>query len=221
MIKNSLLMAGALLVLAAPLTGCADKSAMRTNASLMAENDELRERNAQLEDLFGQQEMQLGTLQGENRTLRAENGRLIAEGRNRPTGNTGFEGMNGVNSSVLDTGEVLLSIESDILFSSGKTALKANAKKTLDEVASVLAGRYSNRLIRISGHSDSDPIKKSQWKTNERLSAERALTVEEYLANKGVSNDSMYVAAFGSSRPLETKKSSRRVEIVVLNVPSD
>ena len=83
------------------------------------------------------------------------------------------------------------------------------------------AGRYSNRLIRISGHSDSDPIKKSQWKTNERLSAERALTVEEYLANKGVSNDSMYVAAFGSSRPLETKKSSRRVEIVVLNVPSD
>lgn len=221
MIKRTLILTGALLVMAAPLTGCADKSAMRTNASLMAENEELRDRNMQLEDLFGTQEMQLGTLQGENRTLRAENGRLVAEGRAQPTGNTGFEGMSGVSSSVLDTGEVLLSIESDILFSSGKTSLKSNAKKTLDEVGSVLAGRYANRLIRISGHSDKDPIKKSKWKTNERLSAERALIVEEYLSKKGVSNNSMYVAAFGSSRPLSTKKASRRVEIVVLNVPSD
>lgn len=221
MIKRTLILAGCLLVTAAPLTGCADKSAMRTNASLMAENEELRERNIQLEDLFGEQELQLGQFQGENRTLRAENGRLIAEGRNNPGAATGFEGVSGVSSTVLDTGEVLLSIESDILFSSGKTSLKSNAKKTLDQVASVLAGRYANRLIRISGHSDSDPIKKSKWKTNERLSAERALIVEEYLSKKGVPNKSMYVAAFGSSRPLGTKKASRRVELVVLNIPSD
>ena len=221
MIKRSILFAGALLVIAAPLTGCADKSAMRTNASLMAENEELRDRNMQIEDLFGEQELQLGRLQGENRTLRAENGRLVADGRSRPGATTGFEGLAGVSSTVLDTGEVLLSIQSDILFSSGKTSLKTSAKKTLNEVASVLAGRYANRLIRISGHSDSDPIKKSRWKTNERLSAERALVVEEFLSKKGVPNKSMYVAAFGASRPLSTKKASRRVEIVVLNVPSD
>jgi len=220
MIRHALLAAGALLVVAAPMTGCADKSAMRTNASLMAENEELRDRNAQLEDLFAQQELQLGQLQGENRTLRGENSRLASEVRDRPA-NTGFEGMAGVNSTVLDTGEVLLSIESDILFDSGKATIKANAKRTLEEVASVLSGRYSNRLIRISGHSDTDPIKKSQWKTNERLSAERALAVEEYLATKGVSNNAMYVAAFGPSRPLDTKKASRRVEITVLNVPAD
>ncbi|MCB9838141.1 MAG: OmpA family protein [Phycisphaeraceae bacterium] len=220
MIKHTLFMLGALVLVAAPMTGCADKSAMRTNASLMAENEELRDRNTQLEDLFAEQEIQFGQLQGENRTLRSENGRLASEGRsnNAPTG---FEGVSGVSSTVLDTGEVLLSIESDVLFDSGKASLKANAKKTLDEVASVLAGRYANRLIRISGHSDSDPIKKSQWKTNERLSAERALTVEEYLAAKGIANNSMYVAAFGPSRPLKTKKESRRVEIVVLNLPSD
>ena len=221
MIKRTLLTIGALLVVAAPMTGCADKSAMRTNASLMAENEELRDRNTQLEDLFGEQESQLGQLQGENRTLRSENGRLASEGRAKPGAATGFEGMTGVNSTMLDTGEVLLSIESDVLFDSGKNSLKSNAKKTLDEVASVLAGRYSNRLIRISGHSDSDPIKKSQWKTNERLSAERALIVEEYLAGKGISNKSMYIAAFGDSRPMKTKKESRRVEIVVLNIPSD
>jgi len=221
MIKRTLLFAGALLVIAAPLSGCADKSAMRANASLMTENEELRDRNLQLEDLFSEQEIQLGQLQGENRTLRAENGRMLAEGNNRQSTATGFEGVAGVSSTVLDTGEVLLSIESDILFSSGRASLKSNAKKTLNEVASVLAGRYANRLIRISGHSDSDPIKKSKWKTNERLSAERALIVEEYLAKKGIPNKSMYVAAFGASRPLSTKKASRRVEIVVLNVPSD
>jgi chemotaxis protein MotB len=221
MIKRTILFAGALFVTAAPLTGCADKSAMRTNASLMSENEELRDRNNQLEDLFGEQEIQLGQLQGENRTLRTENGRLLAEGSSRPSASTGFEGVAGVSSTVLDTGEVLLSIESDILFNSGKTALKSNAKKTLNQVASVLAGRYANRLIRISGHSDSDPIKKSKWKTNERLSAERALIVEEYLVKKGVPNKSMYVAAFGPSRPLGTKKASRRVELVVLNIPSD
>jgi outer membrane protein OmpA-like peptidoglycan-associated protein len=42
------------------------------------------------------------------------------------------------------------------------------------------------------------------------------MAVESYLAGKGVDQDRMYAAAFGTSNPRASKKESRRVEIVIL-----
>jgi outer membrane protein OmpA-like peptidoglycan-associated protein len=122
-----------------------------------------------------------------------------------------------VQTSVTGGGEVILDIAGDVLFDSGRAVLKGGAKRTLDQIASVLNSQYSGRLIRVAGHTDTDPIRKSKWKTNERLSAERALAVEEYLASRGVAKDRMYVAAYGSAFPRATKAESRRVEIIIMN----
>jgi outer membrane protein OmpA-like peptidoglycan-associated protein len=198
-------------VLGAPMTGCANDKAKRDQAALMAENTELRDRNTQLESAVTQLEQQRALLEGELRSARADGSRAGSRGT------TGCEGVSGVTAERLGTGEVLVTVANDILFDSGKATLKASAKTTLDQVAGVLNSQYADRLIQVAGFTDTDPIKKSGWKTNERLSAERALAVEEYLASKGVSNDTMFVSAFGPANPKGTKKDSRRVEILVLN----
>ena len=111
---------------------------------------------------------------------------------------------------------VLLAVSGVWFADSGKIDLKSASKSTLDSVASVLNTSYGRNGIRIEGYTDSDPIKKSKWGTNERLSAERALAVETYLVKKGVKNNRVYSAAFGTAKSKSTKQASRRVEIVIL-----
>lgn len=113
-------------------------------------------------------------------------------------------------------GEIVVEVAGDVLFSSGKVSLKNDSKRALDQIAQNILRNYPNAQIRIAGHTDSDPIRKSGWKTNERLGAERALAVEEYLASRGVSKDLMYVASFGPAKAKSSKAESRRVEIVIL-----
>jgi len=106
------------------------------------------------------------------------------------------------------------------LFSSGKVDLKEEAKKTLDKVADAI--KNENREIVVSGFTDSDPIVHSPWKTNMRLSGERAMVVMDYLAEKGVPAERMHYAGYGEFKTMkdesgaESKKASRRVEILLM-----
>lgn len=202
----------ALLALTAGLGGC-NKGAKDRAALLEQENIELRTRNRQLEGALSSAEQDRAVLQGELRAAQADADRM----RTQPGALTGFEGIAGVTSTTLASGEIVLDVAGDVLFDSGKATLKNQAKQTLDRIASVLNNDYAGRLVRVGGHTDTDPIRKSSWKTNERLSAERALVVEEYLVGKGVSQSRTYVAAFGPTFPKGNKSQSRRVEIVVMN----
>ena len=130
-------------------------------------------------------------------------------------GTTGFEGIDGTTISSRGA-DVVVGVAGDVLFDSGKTTLKGSSKSTLDRIVGVLGSQYAGRAIRVEGYTDSDPIRKSAWKTNERLSAERAMSVEAYLVTKGIDNDNIYSAAFGSSHPRGSKAQSRRVEIVII-----
>jgi chemotaxis protein MotB len=112
--------------------------------------------------------------------------------------------------------DVVVEVAGDVLFDSGKTTVKSSAKETLNRVAQVLSDEFSGYAIRIEGYTDTDPIKKSKWGTNEHLSFERAFAVEKYLASHGVNTKRMYSAAFGPDKPRGSKSESRRVEIVVL-----
>src|SRR5690606_15641070 len=73
---------------------------------------------------------------------------------------TGFEGIEGVTTTV-GAGEITASVEGDVLFDSGKTTLKTNAKRSLDRIAAVLNETWPNKAIVIQGHTDTDPIKRS------------------------------------------------------------
>jgi outer membrane protein OmpA-like peptidoglycan-associated protein len=176
-----------------------ENQALRTqlddrNTALDASNNELRERNVQVAELR----------------------REMDDLSSRPVGGpTGFEGIEGVSGSV-SAGEVTATVESDILFDSGKVTLKSAAKKTLDAVADVLNSSYSGRSIRIAGHTDTDPIKKSGYKSNYHLGFERAFAVRDYLVSRGVSSSRVYMASYGPDEPLGSKSQCRRVEIVVV-----
>jgi flagellar motor protein MotB len=205
----------ALALAAAALGGCATQDDRLI--ALENENLELRQQNRNLDESLREAQTQRALLEGEVRALEAENDRLRLEAAASPTdlGPTGFENIEGVTAANVGGG-VLLDVEGDVLFASGSTTLRSTAKRTLDRIAQVLRNQYGGATIRIAGHTDTDPIRKSKWKTNERLSAERALAVEEYLAEKGLSKDAMYVAAFGPAEPKASKAQSRRVEIFVI-----
>ncbi len=204
----------AALVVAVTLGGCADDQAKRRAALLEQEANELRARNSQLEAALSASNDERARLEQE--ALLAERDALLANQNRAAAGNTGFEGIDGVGSTRGPGGDVIVDIVGDVLFDSGKVTLKSSAKTTLDRVAGVINSSYAGKTIRVEGHTDSDPIKKSQWKSNERLSAERALAVEEYLASKGVDRNRVYIAGFADAKPRGNKSQSRRVEIVIL-----
>lgn len=180
--------------------------------AVMKENSALRESKSAEQAARQEAETRNASLEQENRDLAA---RLDKPGTGRAGSDTGFEGISGT-STYRSGSEVVVDIAGDVLFDSGSANLKATAKKSLDRVAEVIRSRYAGNEVRVEGYTDSDPIKKSGWKTNERLSGERAMAVEQYLVSKGLAKDKVYYAGFGSSRPKNSKKDSRRVEIVIL-----
>ncbi len=211
-IKRMIILTGMAAVVFA-MTGCND-SLKDENALLLEENEAVR---AQLAD----RNTALDTANRNLREAEMENARLRRElddtqqPYSQPASATGFEGIAGV-TGVAGAGEVTAVVEGDVLFSSGKTTLKAAAKQSLDAIASVLNSTYSGRDVRITGHTDSDPIRKSGFKSNYHLGFERAYAVRDYLISRGVSATRLSLASFGPDKPHGSKAQSRRVEIVVI-----
>jgi chemotaxis protein MotB len=118
-------------------------------------------------------------------------------------------------------GTITVTLPDAILFDSGKAEMKRASIAELDHIQSVLREKYASRQIDVIGHTDTDPIKKSKWKDNWELSAQRALTVARYLIQRGVSENKIRAVGCGESRPIVSndtaagKTKNRRVEIVV------
>lgn len=176
----------------------------------LAENAELREKLAATQDILARSESDKEQLLRENRDLSAD----LERASRQPAQASGPGLPAGATTAPSD---VILSVAGDVLFDSGRATLKADGRRELDRIARLILTQYPSNTIRVEGYTDSDPIRRSQWRTNERLSAERALVVEEYLVSRGIDNDRIYSAAFGPSRPKSSKAASRRVEIVILS----
>ena len=123
---------------------------------------------------------------------------------------------------VRDGDAVRIRVTNTSLFDPGKANLKPGATKVLDQVSSQIRRSYPGQLIGIEGHTDSDPIRKSNWKDNHELSYERARAVYDYLSSRGgIPANQLYVAAYGENNPIASNGSSagkaqnRRVEFVV------
>jgi len=204
-----------LLVVAAMLTGC-NSNTKDENALLTEENQSLREqlsdRNNALQsahDELRDKDMHLAELQREIEAAQ-QSPQLTANMPADP-----FSNIPGVTGSV-GAGEITATLESDVLFDSGKASLKQAAQRSLDEVARIISNSYRGRPIRVAGHTDTDPIRKSGYKSNYHLGFERAYAVRDYLISRGVPASSVYIASYGPDRSKATKQQSRRVEIVVV-----
>lgn len=190
----------------------------------LAENAELRDRLAETQSMLEKSEDDKLDLIRQNQDLTADLKR--AEQQSAPSnlsaatggfGNGMGDGGDMPSGMRMNTrGDVVLTVAGDVLFPSGQVTLKADGRRELDRIARMIMSQYSGNTVRVEGYTDSDPIRKSSWKSNERLSSERALAVEQYLVGRGVDADRIYSAAMGAAKPKSSKQASRRVEIVIL-----
>ena len=102
-------------------------------------------------------------------------------------------------------GEMVVRIDGDVLFDSGRTSLKAASKSTLKNIADEVRRSYPNAKLRVTGFTDTDPIKKSGFKSNYHLGFERAFAVGAYLDSQGFDSENIslplnFTAAASSSR---------------------
>ena len=120
-----------------------------------------------------------------------------------------------------DARGVTVTLPGTILFDSGKAVLKSSSAATLNRIAAVIQQDYPGRIVRVEGHTDSQPIKKSGWKDNWELSCERSLAVVRHLVGRGLGQKQVYAAGFGEFMPRDTNATAagrarnRRVEIVI------
>lgn len=146
--------------------------------------------------------------------------RQIEELNRSPAEVTGFgEGYDVAFDAA--AGTITVTLPNTILFASGKAELKKATSTELDHILSVLQQKYAGKEIEVVGHTDTDPIKKSPWKDNWELSAERALSVVRYLIKRGIPEEKIRAIGCGPARPIASnataqgKAKNRRVEIVV------
>lgn len=192
------------------LIGCAGSQELQSKyEQALLENSELR-------NALDRARNEQNRLASENQRLAGDLESAMAQPASNQADPQGFQGLAGVDVERRGN-DVVVNVAGDVLFDPGKATLKNEAQRTLDQIARDIRSNYGSAMIRIEGYTDPDPIRKSQWESNEHLSAARALAVEKYLVGKGLDNDRIYSAAFGPSYQKDSKARSRRVEIVLLD----
>ena len=106
----------------------------------------------------------------------------------------------------------------NIFFDTGKYELLPASITELIKLELYLKA-HPDKNIQISGHTDNT----GSSKINTELSKNRAKAVVEFLVSKGINENRLEYAGFGSSKPVDTNKThqgrqnNRRVEVNILN----
>lgn len=115
-------------------------------------------------------------------------------------------------------------LQSELLFPSASADMREGAKAPLAALARTLLSASRDApvglewVLRVDGHTDSQPLEEGPFESNWDLSAERARIVVQYLAGQGVSPERLAAVGFGEYRPVDTSgdeiafRRNRRVE---------
>ena len=109
-------------------------------------------------------------------------------------------------------------------FPSGKDSLAydMDAVRCVVGLGELITAQYPGSRVRVEGHTDSDPIRRSPWPSHQALSLARALAVKDLLVKSGVPASGIEALGQGPGVPLEAantkqaKAANRRVEIYIL-----
>lgn len=136
--------------------------------------------------------------------------------------NTALEGTNIEVSR--RGGHIVLAVPTELTFASGKAELNKAGRDGLTKVADLLKSEYAGKTFWIEGHTDSEQPKKSGWKNNLELSANRAMSVANFLTgDMAVDATHVRIAGYGEHAPKqandtpEGRAANRRVEILILD----
>jgi chemotaxis protein MotB len=120
----------------------------------------------------------------------------------------------------LRNGRMVLRLSNDVLFDSGRSELKPDGERAIAQIAAVLS-TIEARHFQVAGHTDTDPIKHSPYKSNWDLSTARALAVTSFLIGHGVDPTALSAAGYGEFDAVgandapEGKAKNRRTEITL------
>src|SRR5450432_2102745 len=116
-----------------------------------------------------------------------------------------------------DAHAIHIRLGSEVLFDSGKSALRPEAATSLQRLAELLLGE-PGLPVSIEGHTDNE----GSAQHNQTLSEQRAEAVKQWLATTGrVSGDCIATRGFGATKPVVSNASvagrqkNRRVEISI------
>src|SRR5215469_6152236 len=117
---------------------------------------------------------------------------------------------------------VRVSINSQLLFPSGRWDMSESAKQSISKVAAILAPHQKTKII-VKGYTDTTPIGPGLMKegitSNLILSQKRADTVMQYMISQGVKPSLISAQGFGEADPVasnstaEGRAQNRRVEL--------
>ena len=115
--------------------------------------------------------------------------------------------------------------QSEVLFPKGSAEINPAGRPELDKLASAMRELETEIpkdlawVLRVDGHTDTDPIQTSAFSSNWELSAARAIAVVKELIAQGVSPNRLVAAGFGEFQPIEQgdseeiKTRNRRIEL--------
>ncbi|MGL5836990.1 MAG: OmpA family protein [Sphingorhabdus sp.] len=118
-----------------------------------------------------------------------------------------------------DGDQLVLDMPSEVTFAFGSANLSPDFRSTLDKVGSTLT-QYEKTYVDVLGHTDS--VGSDAF--NQTLSEQRAQTVADYLANRGVQRARLATKGYGESQPRASntdeagRAQNRRVEIRLVPV---
>lgn len=124
--------------------------------------------------------------------------------------------------TVLNGEGLLLRIRDNVLFESGRAAIRPGQESSAQEIAALLEADIPRSVI-ISGHTDNVPISTAQFESNWELSAMRAVNfMKEILKNNNLDPRLFSAKGYGEYQPIATndttsgRAQNRRVEILIL-----
>jgi chemotaxis protein MotB len=126
-----------------------------------------------------------------------------------------------IQTEITRRGLVIRVLSDDVLFESGKAAVKPGAKPLLEKIAGLLQVD-AQHPINVEGHTDNVTIHSSQFPTNWELSTARASGVVRVLVADKVPASRLGAVGYAQLHPIASNDSAagrsknRRVEIVLL-----
>ena len=186
--------------------GCAQPGLEMRVDELCREREELTRQNLDLENRLAEAASREEGLQKEIEAAKARVPEIPADLQAR-----------GVKVKDRGDGQAI-ELPSEVFFASGSAKLTEAGEKALAEVAGALKKADDGAVIRVEGHTDSDPVHKAKVHCNWELSFQRAHAVLHYLVDKaGFDPHKLVCESFGEYRPQdpENKSRNRRVELVM------
>ncbi|MCK5826436.1 MAG: OmpA family protein [Desulfuromusa sp.] len=209
----------------------------RQEGNLTIHQQQIAALSEQLADMQQTNDQLLTTIEDLNRALEKE--KIAREARLAKVKNT-YNQLVGALEAEIERGELTISnlegqlsvnLLNNILFDSGKTAIKPVGQKVLKSLGDVL-NKFPDKALQIAGHTDNVKISSrliERYPSNWELSTARATSVVHFLQDKvGLKGERLIAAGYSEYQPVASNKEAagraqnRRIQILLvpLGTPS-